>query len=159
MPWLVFSRTYAPPFSETQELAGKGRLQTTGKCIALLVRNPTPTPYSLWPTRCAAYLLGDEPGRIYVLLLRRTWIMKACHSTFFLPSGAARTLRMLEQFYCWIGTSFWCPLVAAPLHEVPSANETAFDAPLALHLDSSASGAGNRGQRGLLRATAGHAPT
>ena len=63
-----------PPLSDTQELAGKGRLHTIDDDIVLLVRNPT-----LPPTRSdkpnsvgrAACLLNDEPVRIYVPLFMR----------------------------------------------------------------------------------------
>ena len=60
-----------PSFKEIQELVGKGRLYTTDEGIALLVRSPTPTPYSLRPAGRAACLCGDEPIRIHVRLLMR----------------------------------------------------------------------------------------
>ena len=48
-----------PPFSESQEFAGKGRLHTTDKDIVLrLDRNPTPAYYSLRPAERAACLWG-----------------------------------------------------------------------------------------------------
>ena len=94
-----------PPFSEIQELAGKGRLHTTDEDISLLVRNPTPAHYSLRPAGRAACLLGDEPIRIYVPLLMRSGIMQARHSTASSHLGTARTLRICERFYWWIGMS------------------------------------------------------
>ena len=83
-----------PPFSETQELAGKGRLHATDEDIVLLVRNQTPAHYSLRRVGRAACLLGDEPTRIYVPLLMRPWIMQPCHATASCHLGTARTLRM-----------------------------------------------------------------
>ena len=50
-----------PSFLQIQELAGKGRLHTNDDGIVLLVRNPTPAPYSLQPAGRAACLSGDEP--------------------------------------------------------------------------------------------------
>ena len=103
-----------PSLSDIQELAEKGRLQTTDDDIFLLVCNPT-----LPPTRSekpnsvelAACLLKDEPVRIYVPLLMRPWIMQACHSTSSCHLGTTRTLRMLEPFYWWVGmnvcTRWW----------------------------------------------------
>ena len=103
-----------PSLSDVQELVGKSRLHTTEHDIVLLVRNPT-----LPPTRPdqpnsvgrAACLLNDEPVRIYVPLLMRSWIMQACHSTASCHLGTARTFRMLERFYRWIGmhvcTRWW----------------------------------------------------
>ena len=35
----------------------------------------------------------------------RPWIIKACHSAASCPLGRAHTLRMLERFCWWIGTS------------------------------------------------------
>ena len=107
----AFPLVSAPPFSEIQELAGKGRLHTTDEDIVLLVRSPTPAHYSLRPAERAACLLSDEPVRIYVPLPMRPWIMQACHSTASCHLGTARTLRMLESFYWWIGmgmcTRWW----------------------------------------------------
>ena len=100
-----------PLFSEIQELAGKSRLHTTDEDIVHLVRNPTPAHYSLQPAGRAACLLGDEPIRFCAPLLMRPWIMQACHSTASCHLGTARTLRMLERFYWWIGmgicTRWW----------------------------------------------------
>ena len=49
--------------------------------------------------------LNHEPIRIYVPLLKRPWVMQACHSTASCHLGTTRTLRMLERFYWWIGMS------------------------------------------------------
>ena len=89
-----------PSFWETQELAGEGRLHTTDDGIVLLVRQPTSQPPSdsLRPMGRAACLLKDEPGRIYVPLLTRSWVMQAYHSTASCHLGTTRTLRMLERF-------------------------------------------------------------
>ena len=100
--------------SDLKELAGKGRLHKTDDDIVLLVRNPTlpPTrsekPISVGRADC---LLKDEPVRIYVPLLMRSWIMQDCHSTVSSHLCTTRTLRMLERFYWWIGinvcTRWW----------------------------------------------------
>ena len=90
-----------PSLSGIQELAGKGHLHTSDDDIVLLVRNPTPpttTSDKLSPVGRAAFLLNDEPIRIYVPLLMRPWIMQACYSTPSCHLGTTRTLRMLEQF-------------------------------------------------------------
>ena len=95
-----------PSLSGIQKLAGKGRLHTSDDDIALLVRNPTPTPTrSDKPNSVgrAACLLNDEPVRMYVPLLMCPWIMHACYSTASCHLGTTRTLRMLERFYWWIG--------------------------------------------------------
>ena len=103
-----------PSLSDIQELADKGRLDTTDDDIALLVRNPTlPPTTSDKPNSVgrAACLLNDEPVRIYAPLLTRPLIVQACHSTACCQLGTTRTLRMLERFYWWIGmnmcTRWW----------------------------------------------------
>ena len=103
----AFPLTPAPPFSEIQELAGKGSLHTADEDIVLLVRYPTPAHYSLRPVGRAACLLGDEPIRIYVPLLMRPWLMQASHSTASCHLGTACTLRMLERFYWRIEMSIY----------------------------------------------------
>ena len=104
---IVALPSYKRPFiSDIQEMAGKGRLSTTDDDIVLLVRNPTPPPpTSDEPSSVgrAACLLNGEPIRIYAPLLMRPWIMQACNSTASCHLGTTRTLRMLEQFYWWIG--------------------------------------------------------
>ena len=47
-------------FSEIQELASKGLPRTTDEGIVLLVRDSTPTPYSLRQAGHAACLSGEE---------------------------------------------------------------------------------------------------
>ena len=97
-----------PSLSDIQELAGKGRLDTTDDDIVLLVRNTTLPPTSSDKPNAverAACLLNDEPARIYVPLLMRPWIMQACHSTASCHLRTTRTLRMLERFCWWIGMS------------------------------------------------------
>ena len=103
-----FHLTPAPPFSEIQKLAGKGRLHTTDEDIVLLVRNPTPAHYYLRPAGRAASPLGDEPIPMYVPLFVRPWIMQACHSTASGHLGTAHTLLMPERFNWCIGMST-CP--------------------------------------------------
>ena len=104
-----------PSLSDIKERAGKGRLHTTNDDIVLLVRNPTTLP----PTRSdkpnsvgrVAGLLNDELVCIYLLLLMRPWIKRACHSTDSCHLCTTRTLRMLERFHWWIGmnvcTRWW----------------------------------------------------
>ena len=94
-----------PSLSDSQELAGKGRLHTPDDDIVLLVGNPQPPPPPDAPRSVgrAACLLNNEPVRIYVPLFMRPWIMQACHSTASCHLGTSRTLRMLERFYWWIG--------------------------------------------------------
>ena len=82
-----------PSVSVIKELTGKGRLHTTDDDIVLPARNPTPPP----PTSDepisvgrAACLLTGEPIRIYVPVLRRDWIMQACHSTASCHVGTTR---------------------------------------------------------------------
>ena len=87
-----------PSLPDIQELAGKGRPHTTDDDIVLLVRNPTlPLTRSNKPNSVerVACLLNDEPGRIYVPLLMRPWIMQVCHSTPSCHLGTTRTLCML----------------------------------------------------------------
>ena len=100
-----FPSHHRTPFSEIQEIAAKSRLHSTDEDIVLLVRNPAPTHYSLRPAGRVACLLGDEPIRIYVPLLMSTCVMQVCHSTSSCHLGTARTLRMLERFFWWIGMS------------------------------------------------------
>ena len=103
--WRATSRT-SVHLSQTKELADKGLLHTTDDDIVLIIRNPTlpPTrsdkPNSVGRIAC---LLNDEPARIYIPLLMRSWIMQACHSTASCHLGTTRTLRMLERFHWWIG--------------------------------------------------------
>ena len=140
----VLPLAQASSLSDLNELAGKGRLHTTDDDIVLLVRNPT-----LLPTRSdkpnyverAACLLNDEPVRVYDFLLRRPWIMQACHSTASCYRGTTRTLRTRELFYWWFGvnvcTRWWLrhclkchalktpwltvrwPIISSPLPEGP----------------------------------------
>ena len=100
--------------SGIQELAGKGRVQTTDDDVVLLVRKPTlpPTRYDK-PNSVdrAARLLNDQPVRFYVPLPMRPWTMQACHSATSCHLGNTRTLCMLERFNWWIGinvcTRWW----------------------------------------------------
>ena len=95
-----------PSFSDIQELAGKGRLHTIDDEIVLLIHNPILQPtrsdkqYSVGRAACP---LNDEPVLIYVPMLMRPWVMQAWHSTASCHLGTTRTLRMLAQFYWWIG--------------------------------------------------------
>ena len=114
-----------PSLSDIQELAGKRRLRTTDADIVLLVRNPTPLPTPGAPSLAgrAAYLLNDEPVRIYATLFMRPWIMQACHSTTSCHLGTTRTMRMLGRFSWWIDMNVCTRLVASTLLEVPSAEK------------------------------------
>ena len=74
-----------PSFSEFQDLTSIGRLHTTddGKYRPLLVRQIISLPVWLAATGGhAARLLRDEPVRIYVPLLMRSWVIQGyCRST------------------------------------------------------------------------------
>ena len=89
-----------PSLSDIKELADKGRLNTTDDDIVLLVRNPTlPSTRFDKPNSVgrAACMLNDEPARIYVPLLMRSWIMQASHSTAYV------TLATGARCACWSG--------------------------------------------------------
>ena len=112
--WRATSRTSVHPSQTSRSWRIRVDYIQPNDDIVLLVRNPI-----LPPTRSdkpntvgrVACLLNDEPIRIYVPLLMRPWIKQACHSTASCRLGTARTLRMLERFYWWIGmnvcTRWW----------------------------------------------------
>lgn len=41
--------------------------------------------------------------RIYVPMVMRLWVLRACHTTASFHLGVHRTLRLLERFYWWAG--------------------------------------------------------
>ena len=102
-----------PSFDEIRELASKARIFTTDTGVPLLARKPTnaPAANATRPSGRAARLLNDEPVRIYVPMRMRPWVMLQCHSNTLCHLGTAKTLRLLEQLYWWIGlsasTRFW----------------------------------------------------
>ena len=61
------------------------------------------TPYGLRGARLAFW--ATNRIRTYAPLLMHPWVMQACHSTASCHLGMGRTIRMLEQFYRWIGMS------------------------------------------------------
>ena len=129
-----------PPFSEIQELVGKGRLHAIEEDIVLLARNPTSARYSLRPAGRAARLLGDEPVRMYVPLLMRPWIMQSLPFDCFLPSRHGTHTSHVRAFLLVDRNENMDPLVVATLLEVPSAEDT--DGSMARPFDSPPSGAG-----------------
>lgn len=50
-----------------------------------------------------ARLLGNKPTRIYMPLLVRPWVKKACHADASCHLGTSRTLAMLERIYWQTG--------------------------------------------------------
>ena len=94
-----------PPLSEVQDLAGKERPHITDDGIVLLIRQRSPLLAlgTQRPVGHAACLLNDEPIRVYVPLLMHPWILQASNSIAFCHQGTARTLRVLEFFYWWMG--------------------------------------------------------
>ena len=97
-----FTRRLAnsPPLSEVRSLADKTCLYTDDDGILLLVLNLT-SPAPVCPDQPGgreAYLLDDEPTRIYVPLFMRPWVKQACHSNASCHFGVARTLSILEGF-------------------------------------------------------------
>ena len=102
----VFLRQH-PYFPEAREVTGKGRLYTTYDSIVLSVRHQSPplVPDSQYPVGRTTCLLNDGPLRIDAPLLMRPWAMQACHSTISCHLGTARTPRVFERFYWWIGTN------------------------------------------------------
>ena len=92
--WSGFPSHQRLSLSETQELAGKGRLHTTDEGVVLLVHQLTP-PHpsdSPRPVGRAACLLNDEPVRLYVQPVMRPWAMQACHSTVSCHLSTIRSL-------------------------------------------------------------------
>ena len=90
-----------PPFSEIQEVAGKDRLHTIDDAIVLLVRQPTPhlSSDSQHPVGRTAFLLNDEPVRIYVPLLMRPLVMQGRHSRQLPATSEPRALRECSNVF------------------------------------------------------------
>lgn len=104
--------TRAAPANEVLEHGRKGRLFITDSGEVLLVRCHTPPPAAHLATATGRYarLLGDEPTRIYVPLIR-TCVMDGCHADMSCHQGTTRTLQCWERYYWWVGmeasTKFW----------------------------------------------------
>ena len=73
-----YSSNKRASLSDIQELSGNARLHPTDGDVLLLVPNPTPPPTTDEPSsmRRAAWLLNDEPARMYAPLVMRPWIMQ-----------------------------------------------------------------------------------
>ena len=88
-----------PSFSEIQELAPKCWLHATEEVsFCSLTDSATPVRLAAPGGTRGLFFFNDEPARIYVPLLMRPWVMKACHSTASCHLGTTRTLRMPERF-------------------------------------------------------------
>ena len=135
--FMCYSSHQRPSVSGIQELARRGPLHTTDDDVVLLVRNPTPPPDVPSSVERTACLLKDEPVFISVLLLMRSWIMQACHSTASFNLGTRRTLRMLEKGFLVDRQGRMRPVVASPLLEVPSAKNLTADCVTAKNLHAS----------------------
>ena len=95
----------APTKDDVLELAGKSALVEVshdGRTVQLLVRRPSTRKNDLRTGRVAS-LLDDEPTRIFVPMLLRPLVLQRCHADVSCHFGVARTSRMLERFYWWIG--------------------------------------------------------
>ena len=92
-----------PEITDIADLAAKGRLLQGDHDSTLLVRKPISGHRSHVPF--------DDPIRIYVPHLARSWIMHACHADASCHLGVTHTLKMLERFYWWVGmevcTKWW----------------------------------------------------
>ena len=97
----------APPSRRFGKLAGKGPLHTTDEGIAVLVRNPAPTPYSLRPAGSAACFLGDEPICTHVSVTHAPLDHASLPFGCFLPSRHGTFTSQLERFYCSTTMSFY----------------------------------------------------
>ena len=69
----------------------------------LLVRRPTREPAPRPNRKPGRYerLLGEEPVRVYVLLMLRPWVMDRIHKEA-VHVGEKVTLAMLERYYYWV---------------------------------------------------------
>ena len=92
-----------PSLSDIELLAGKDRIHATDDDIVLLIPNPTPPPTGSDKTKLcwASCLLAKRRAGSQV----RPLLMCACHSTASCHLGTTRTLRILEQFYWWVGVN------------------------------------------------------
>ena len=101
-----------PASIDILDLAAKGRLIQGDHGTTLFVRNPVTVASSSvdTPARLGRPPFND-PVRIYVPFLARPWIMHVCHADASCHLGVARTLKMLERFFWWIGmkacTKWW----------------------------------------------------
>lgn len=134
-------RSYHPTgcrvFLHTSALRGsgacyssRGRLHTTDDGTVFLVRTPTPllVPDPQRPAGRAPCFLNDESIRIYA---------QACHPMDSCHLGTARTLRMLECFFWWIGMIICTPW---RLRSCLKCQALLNLGPVDLHLDAPAKG-------------------
>ena len=101
-----------PASTDVLDLAAKGHLIQGDYGTTFFVRNPVTVASSPVDTSARLGRLPfNDPVRIYVPLLARPWIMHACHADASYHLGVARTLKMLECFYRWVGmevcTKWW----------------------------------------------------
>ena len=92
-----------PDPADILDLAAKGRLIQGDHDTILLVRNHIAVASSPDgpPARVRRPPFNDSV-RIYVPLLARPWIMRACHADASCHLGAMRTPKMFERFYWWV---------------------------------------------------------
>ena len=89
-----------PEIADIADLAAKGRLLQGDHDSTLLVRKPiTNALTSATHNSRRSRAPSDDPVRIYVPHLARSWIMHACHADASCHLGVTRTLKMLERFY------------------------------------------------------------
>ena len=111
-----------PVPADILDLAAKDRLTQGDHDTILPVRGPAviasrPDGLPARPRRAPF----NDPVRIYVPLLARSWIMHACHADASCHLGATCTLKMLERFYWWVGLEALHELVGTPLPQIPGA--------------------------------------
>ena len=92
----------SPTLTDVLALASKTRLHTTDDNITLLVHKSAPRPVGRAGGRTTRLPDTGVP-RIYVPMLMRPWVLRACHTTASFHLGVHRTLRLLERFYWWFG--------------------------------------------------------
>ena len=115
-----------PEIADIPDLTVKGRLLEGNADTILLVRKPITTASA--PNGHNSHRSRppfDDPVRIYVPLLARTWIMHACHADAPCHLGVTRILKMLNRFQLWVGievcTKWWVRRVLSTRHGKPPA--------------------------------------
>ncbi|CAB1107450.1 unnamed protein product [Ectocarpus sp. CCAP 1310/34] len=92
----------SPRLDDVLALAAKARLHTTDDNVTLLVHKSAPSPVGRSGGRTTRLPNNGVP-RVYVPMLMRPWVLRACHTHAFFHLGVHRTQRLLERFYWWIG--------------------------------------------------------
>ena len=92
----------SPRLDDVLALAAKTRLHTTDDNVTLLVHKSAPSPVGRSGGRTTRLPNTGVP-RVYVPMLMRPWVLRACHTHAFFHLGVHRTQRLLERFYWWIG--------------------------------------------------------